>query len=220
MTGKVRFGDNSVVHIKGKGSITIHCNNGERRRLKGVYYIPSLCSSIISLGQLVEEGHKVVWSGECLWIRDKCGALLIKVNRTKNRLYTVNLQTGSQECLLTRCEDKDWLWYCRMGHVNFKALTLMSSINMEIGLPRIAQPKEICTGCLMSKQTRKGFPKQSEFHTTKALELVHGDLCGPITPSTPGGNRYIFLLVDDYTRVMWCYLLKGKDEAFHAFKKF
>lgn len=96
VTGKVRFGDNSVVHIKGKGSITIHCSNGERRRLMGVYYIPSLCSNIISLGQLVEEGHMVVLSGEGLWVRDKCGVLLIKENRTKNRLYTVNLQTGSQ----------------------------------------------------------------------------------------------------------------------------
>lgn len=114
----------------------------------------------------------------------------------------------------------DDLWHCRMGHVNFKTLTLMSPTNMAYGLPRIVQPKEICTGCLMSKQTRKGFPHQIEFHANKALELVYGDLCGPITPCTPGGNRYVFLLIDDYTRVMWAYLLKSKDEAFCAFKKF
>lgn len=54
----------------------------------------------------------------------------------------------------------------------------------------------------------------------KALEFIHGDLCGPITPSTSGGNRYIFLIVNDFTRVMWAYLLKNKNEAFDAFKKF
>lgn len=30
----------------------------------------------------------------------------------------------------------------------------------------------------------------------------------------------MFLLVDDYSRVMWAYLLKTKDEALGAFKKF
>lgn len=52
------------------------------------------------------------------------------------------------------------------------------------------------------------------------LELVLGDLCDPITPSIMAGNKYIFLLVDDYSRVMWTYLLKMKDEAFEAFKHF
>lgn len=42
----------------------------------------------------------------------------------------------------------------------------------------------------------------------------------PITPSTMAGNKYIFLLVDDYSRVMWTYLLKTKDEAFETFKRF
>lgn len=49
---------------------------------------------------------------------------------------------------------------------------------------------------------------------------MHGDLCGPISPATSAGNKYLFLLVDDYSRVMWGYLLRSKDEAFQAFKKF
>ena len=52
------------------------------------------------------------------------------------------------------------------------------------------------------------------------LELIHGDLCGPITPSTPGGNKYFLLLVDDYSRMMWVYMIKTKEEALTAFKKF
>ncbi|GKD70838.1 ribonuclease H-like domain, reverse transcriptase, RNA-dependent DNA polymerase, partial [Tanacetum coccineum] len=56
--------------------------------------------------------------------------------------------------------------------------------------------------------------------STRRLELVHGDLCGPISPLTPAGNRYFLLLVDDYTRVMWVYFLKTKDQALSMFKKF
>ena len=33
-----------------------------------------------------------------------------------------------------------------------------------------------------------------------------------------GGNRYIFVLVDDYTRFTWTLFLKSKDQAFECFK--
>lgn len=72
----------------------------------------------------------------------------------------------------------------------------------------------------MSKQTRKSIPTRSNFSASKRLELVHGDLCGPINPETASGNKYVLLLVDDFSRVMWAYLLKSKGEAFAAFKKF
>ncbi|GKE18184.1 zinc finger, CCHC-type containing protein [Tanacetum coccineum] len=45
-------------------------------------------------------------------------------------------------------------------------------------------------------------------------------LCGPISPPTPTGKKYIFLLVDDYSRYMWVYFLSTKDEAFDTFKEY
>lgn len=99
-------------------------------------------------------------------------------------------------------------------------MILMSKDEMTYGLPRIIQPKEICEGCLMSKQTRKPFPSQANFNAKSVLELIHGDICGPFTPPTPVGNKYFFLLVDDCSRYMWAYMLKSKDEAFEAFKRF
>ena len=50
--------------------------------------------------------------------------------------------------------------------------------------------------------------------------MVHVDLCGPISPSTAGGNRYFMLLIDDYTRWSYVYVLKTKDQALDAFVKF
>ena len=64
------------------------------------------------------------------------------------------------------------------------------------------------------------FPKATKYHAVDALELVHGDLCGPITPTTDGGRRHFLLLVDDYNRYMWLQLLKSKDEVAEAIKKF
>ena len=220
ITGQVKFGDGSVVHIKGRGSIVFKCNTGEERTLREVYYIPSLCNSIISLGQISEEGNKVTLNGDLLWVHDKRGKLLMKVKRSLNRLYKIILVHSEPQCLLSKTDEDTWLWHSRLGHVNFKAMMLMDSTKMVRGLPKLTHPKEVCTGCLMAKQTRKCFPSQSSYSAKKVLELVHGDLCGPLSPLTPACNKYIFLLVDDYSRAMWAYLLKSKDEAFQAFKKF
>ena len=58
------------------------------------------------------------------------------------------------------------------------------------------------------------------FRATKPLELLHGDLCGPITPPTPANNKYVFVLIDDFYRYMWVMLLKEKSEVFDRFKRF
>jgi len=53
----------------------------------------------------------------------------------------------------------------------------------------------------------------------KQLELVQGDLCGPVTPATPGGRHFFLLLVDDATRFMWVSLLTTKTATADAIKR-
>lgn len=62
----VSFGDGSNVKIEGKGTVTFMCKNGETRTLDDVYYIPTLRNNIISLGQLAEDGNRIVIKGELL----------------------------------------------------------------------------------------------------------------------------------------------------------
>ena len=149
--GQVKFGDGSLVKIEGKGSIRIACKNGEDIMLHGVYYIPILRSNILSLGQFSEEGNRVVLNGEHLWVYDSCGRLLMQVKRSVNRLYKIYIEERKDICLLTKAEEETRLWHLRLGHVNFKAMQLMSKNHMAHGLPSINQPREICSGCLMSK---------------------------------------------------------------------
>ncbi|KAD4982585.1 hypothetical protein E3N88_19256 [Mikania micrantha] len=78
----------------------------------------------------------------------------------------------------------------------------------------------VCEGCLVSKQKCKSFPKEAQWRASKPLELVHADICGPISPQTSGGNRYFMLIVYDFTRYTWVYLVNTKDQAFQKFKTF
>lgn len=141
LTGQVKFGDGSTVKIEGKGSIVFRCKNGEEWRLNEVYYIPSLCSNIISLGQLSEMGNRVILKGEFLWVFDNQERLLMKVKCSQNRLYKLILETSKSCCLLTKSDELSKLWHTRLGHVNYRALELMSKNEMVYGFPKMVQPK-------------------------------------------------------------------------------
>jgi hypothetical protein len=60
VVGFVRFGDGSMVDIRGCCTILLAGKNGEHKVLSGVYFIPRLKNSIISVGQLNEGGSKVL----------------------------------------------------------------------------------------------------------------------------------------------------------------
>lgn len=95
-----------MVEIKGKGSIIMKCRNGEEHVLKHVFFIPTLCNNIISLGKLSEFGNKVVMNGEYPWVHDHLGKLLVKVKKSVNRLYKIITESGEGKCLMTRtCEE-------------------------------------------------------------------------------------------------------------------
>ncbi|KAL8112465.1 hypothetical protein AgCh_019970 [Apium graveolens] len=169
---------------------------------------------------MAENGNQVIIKGKYLWVYEGKGKLLMKVKHSTNRLYKILLDSETADCMLSKVDEESWLWHARLGHVNFKAMSLMSAERMVVGMPKINPQSEVCNGCLMSKQARKPFPGQVIYSAKEALEIIHGDLCGPITPPTVTGNKYFLLCVDDYTRVMWVYFLKSKDEAFEAFKRF
>jgi hypothetical protein len=56
------------------------------------------------------------------------------------------------------------------------------------GLLQLAHIEQLCDVCVTTKHWRTRFPKQAKYRADKPLELVHGDLCGPITLATPGGR--------------------------------
>lgn len=152
-------------------------------------------------------------------VHDPAHRLLARVLRSSTRLYTGKLTIDTPVCLLTRADDEAWKWHARMGHLHFRELHAMSAKGMVRGMPEISRIEQYCDGCALGKQHRAPFPQASTYRAERGLELVHTDLCGPITPATPRGNKYFILVVDDYNRFMWIELIKSKDEAYSQFRK-
>ncbi|XP_009150440.1 uncharacterized protein LOC103873793 [Brassica rapa] len=96
ITGKVRFGDDSRIDIKGKGNISFTDMHGESREMTDIYCTPDLKSNIISLGQATEAGCDIRLRGEQLTMHDQKGKLLVTASRSKNRLYKVHMGIKSQ----------------------------------------------------------------------------------------------------------------------------
>ena len=84
----------------------------------------------------------------------------------------------------------------------------------------IKKPKSsMCEPCQHGNQTRVEF-KSKERSTTRPLNLVHTNLCGPTQIKGLNGEEYFMLHIDDFTRMTWVCLLKRKSKAFGCFKIF
>jgi hypothetical protein len=178
--GSVKFGDASGVEIMSTGSVTFAPESGEHRLLTGVYYIPTLRNSIISLGQLDENGSHVEIKNRVMRIWDRHHRLLAKVTRGTNQLYVLNVQVAQPLCLAARQDDEAWQWHERFGHLHFEALKRLSAKGMVRGLPSLDHVEEFCDVCLLTKQRWLPFPQQSSQGATRARAW------GPVWPGDTG----------------------------------
>ncbi|GJZ82554.1 retrovirus-related pol polyprotein from transposon TNT 1-94 [Tanacetum coccineum] len=62
----------------------------------------------------------------------------------------------------------------------------------------------------MRKATHK--PKTTNT-ITEVLHTLHMDLCRPLRVQSINGKKYIFVIVDDYSRFIWVKFLRSKDET-------
>jgi hypothetical protein len=85
------------------------------------------------------------------------------------------------------------------------------------GLPEV-EKKGVCDTCIVTKHRRASFPAKANYRAVAALNLVHGDLCGPIMPTTSGGRCFFLLLVDDATHYMWLKLIMAKSDVVASIK--
>ena len=56
--------------------------------------------------------------------------------------------------------------------------------------------------------------------TNDLLEIIHTDVCSPMSVDAHGGYRYFLIFTDDLSRYGYIYLMKHKSEIFEKFKEF
>ncbi|XP_071680491.1 uncharacterized protein [Lolium perenne] len=118
---------------------------------------------------------------------------------------------GPMMLMLEVCEQKD--------EEELPPPSPATEIVVDHGLPCVDHVDKLCDKGVVEKQRSAPYPRETTDQASEALELVHGDICGPISPATPSGNEYFMLVVDDHSQYMWIVLLKSKDQGLQAFEK-
>src|SRR5207237_7384314 len=111
------------------------------------------------------------------------------------------------------------LWHQRLGHLSHQTLRKLLPPSAYGGDP--ASTSVSCDICIKSKHQRKVERKPAP-QATRPFELVHSDLCGPISPESASGLRYFILYIDDFSRSTWVYFLRTKSaiEVVSVFQEF
>ena len=126
------------------------------------------------------------------------------------------LQINSHETNHKRKEispvNQTHLWHLRLGHINLERIRRMVTGGI-ISLLDVTALL-VCEPCLEGKMTMRPFKAK------EVLDLVHTDLCGPMSTSARGGYEYFITFINDYSRYGYIYLMRHKSEAFEKFEEF
>jgi len=122
-------------------------------------------------------------------------------------MFYLSASMCSQHSLCFQVEDisekETQLWHRQFSHLYFRGLNTLAQKQMVIGLPSLKTSTVVCTTCLVGKQHRESIPKLSSWRASSKLQLVHTDVCGPISLASNNHKRYILSFVDDYSRKTW-----------------
>ena len=105
------------------------------------------------------------------------------------------------------------LWHRRLGHVSSSLLNKLVSKDLVLGLPKLNFCKsKICEACVKGKQIRTSFKSKKQVTSSRVLELLHMDLCGPLKVQSRNGKEYILVIVDDHSKFIWTRFLRSKQK--------
>ena len=178
-TGTITLGDKGKCDIVGIGSVVSDSSHS----IKNVYLVNGLKYNLLSVSQLCDSGNYVRFNKKrCLVCREDTGEVILTAYRYNN-IYAVNadqVAQGSLTCLKALTDDPK-LWHRRLGHVSPHTLQKLVSKGLVRGLPEMDfKGIDMCNACTRGKQTRSSFKPKKVVSSSRPLELLHMDLCGPM----------------------------------------
>jgi hypothetical protein len=141
----------------------------------------------------------------------------------RGKLYFVDSipeEVELDRCLITKT-NMGWLWHRRQAHVGMRNLHKLQKDGHILVLTNIGFEKDRARGAYQAgKQVGAHHHTKNIKITTRPLEMLYVDLFGPIAHISIGGNKYGLIIIDDYSRFTWMFLLQDKSETQEVLKKF
>ena len=136
------------------------------------------------------------------------------IGRRSGKVYRLHFEPA-KALVSNSSNSQGELWHRRMAHLHHGALKHLR--HAVIGVPQVQEEKHNhCNGCALGMNIRKPFP-QSEHKSKEPLDLVHYDVCGPMSVHSFSGYSYCVTFIDDYSSKTWICFMKAKSEVFERF---
>lgn len=183
--------------------------------VENVLCVPKLSTNLLSVSQLIRQGNKVHFTSkgcEILNMQD----ILVATASLVNGVYKLN----TPSCMVAAVAESVEVWHRRLGHANsYNMNKMQDAVEGVIFTEKANIVKSNCIVCCEGKQSRLPFAHEGN-RSTKLLEVVHSDICGPMENISLGGSRYFLIFVDDHSRMTYVYFLKNKTEALKYFQEY
>jgi hypothetical protein len=146
---------------------------------------------LISVAVLESKGYTIAFSkGKAImWPSNESMSSTMIIRVQEGRIYKF-IQALSHEMI-----NPYELWHIRFRNINYNALPGLQK--MITGMPVFSfENDNICRGCVLGKNTKKYYP-HSNRKTNGILDLIHFDICGPMTSPSMNGCLYYIIFIDD-----------------------
>ena len=207
--------NNASYKVTGIGSMMLNMRDSIIRELDNVRHIPELKRNLISLSMLDKAGCSIRVESSSLKVIKR--TLVLIKGEMPHVLYIMQGTAISRDAGVVKNQeqDKTLLWHFRPGHVSEKGLkelvkqgALWSDKISVVGF---------CEECVLRKSSRTRF--KTTMHNTKGiLDYIHSNLWGPSQIESLGGACCFLSMIDDFSRMIWVYPLRSKDQVVDRFK--
>nr|GEX60497.1 integrase, catalytic region, zinc finger, CCHC-type, peptidase aspartic, catalytic [Tanacetum cinerariifolium] len=101
-----------------------------------------------------------------------------------------------------------------LSHLNFGILNKLAKDGLARGIPKLKFKKDhLCSACALGKSKKSSHQPKDKDTNQEKVYLLHMVLCGQMLVESINEKKYILVIVDDYSRVIWVKILRSKDEA-------
>lgn len=185
--------------------------------LNEVLFVPDLQKNLLSVSVITDKGGEVLFTKKEVLV-SKNKEIIIKGKKNENGLYTINLKS-QKEALVTYKKETALEWHIKLGHPSKESMKKLLKLSNGINITEsdIDNLSADCEVCLKAKQSRLPFDNMRH-RSDRPLAIIHTDVCGPFTPETYDGKKYIVTFLDDFTNFAKIALLKNKHEVAEELK--
>ena len=229
-TTHVRTADNSQLNLEGIGAVPLLIRSPTESRevllnLCCVNYVPALHENYFSVSAASGNGILTVFDDSYVYLYSASDSgLITQGTRLGDVYYLQGAKHQPSAISLHNISDtsaaSEAIWHARMCHVNptrVKSLMrgLVTGMNVKDRKPYF------CESCQYGKATRRPFKSISSVpKATVVLGRVCVDLCGPMKLQSTDGERYMLVILDQYTRYVQILCIREKSDAFARFKSY